>query len=143
MNMAKCDPELLKYIKMNKHMLDFECRTVYQYRFIGVITIFLESEGLSLKKQIDTYLKVREELPSELDKSRFDDILAKNTDLEYFITLTNNHKFLKKSLFRWLEVNTACVERSFSRYKLILTPLRSCLKPSKIANIYLVLNSSI
>ncbi len=75
------------------------------------------------------------------DINEFERILSKNRDLKKFLEFYWNNDSNKMKYFRWLPISTANVERSFSRYKSILTDKRTNFKPETVFKIFLLLNT--
>ncbi len=117
------DSEILKMIEGAE--FESEIRQVYSFSFIAKVIYQLESETLSTENQIRLLKLVISKLSSDTKLSkRLSKIISRNPDLKFFLDFNQLKCPEKEKVFSYVPLTTVEVERSFSKYREILSDKR-------------------
>ncbi len=110
---------------INHENLTDEINLVHSLKFIPDAILELESEKLSTEEQGNILKVVKEKLhPYPLYLERFIQILDRNPDIEFFLKFSLLKSNDEEKHYGFVPLTTVSVERSFSKYKDILTDKR-------------------
>ncbi len=110
-----------------------EIRRINQLSFLPGAITKLESDALNTEKQIEIVNEILHKLSFDKTlKERFENILKRNPDLLYFINFNMVTSSEEEKIFSFVPLTTVSVERSFSKYKDLLTDKRKNLLQENI-----------
>ncbi len=118
---------------MNSQLLS-SIEDVSKYFYASVAISQLESNDLTAETQLEIYISVKEKLEIRRIKERFYNIEFKNPDLEFFRNIYFDYSMESedKYIYRYINLTTVCVERSFSFLKNLPSDNRRSLKSENI-----------
>jgi hypothetical protein len=127
-NKSKAIESAKKLVCDDNELLKNQLILVLQYTFIPTAIKELETQGLSIDRQMDILNGVRDQLDG-YTRDKFNSLMAKTRDLR-LIMASNDYNFRK--MIHYLPLVTVDVERSFSLYRRILSDLQTCMLESTI-----------
>jgi hypothetical protein len=115
--------ELAQELINGQILLDLENQLIEitRYEFMPEIIDKLQTQGLSIDKQMELFSEVKSKIDGNA-LQKFIDLEAKTRDLKDFISQTNDYDY--KKTIKFAPLVTVDVERSFSLYKRILSDNR-------------------